>query len=139
MPAQSEVPSAWRWPAVRDLRWPFAGLLLLYAILGTTVWGFNRDPAQIALTVAACAGFDMGFAWFFRRERLVPLSACITGLGLSLLVNYPHDYLLLFLPAFCAIASKYPLTVNGRHAFKPPLACVHSFAVWRANPQTRIR
>ncbi len=113
--------SSWIIPARGDPRWAFSGLLTLYVALGCTVLGFNRDPWQVALTVLACAGLDLIFARWFRGEKLVPLSACITGLGLSLLVDYPHDYVLLLLPAFFAIASKYVLTVDGRHVFNPGL------------------
>ncbi|CAN5782614.1 hypothetical protein BH11VER1_BH11VER1_39320 [soil metagenome] len=111
----------WLIPSRKDPRWIFAGLLALYAVMGCTVLGFNRDPWQVALTVLACCGLDAWFARWFRGEKLVPLSACITGLGLSLLVNYPHDYVLLLLPAFIAIASKYVLTVDGKHVFNPGL------------------
>ncbi len=119
--AMSKENSVWRIPARSDPRWAFTGLLVIYVVLGFTVLGFNRDPMQVALTVLACAGFDLVFARVFRGERLVPLSACITGLGLALLVDYPHDYVLLLLPAFFAIASKYILTVDGRHVFNPGL------------------
>jgi Na+-translocating ferredoxin:NAD+ oxidoreductase RnfD subunit len=112
---------AWNIPRRSDPRWVFAGLLACYAAAGCTVLGFNRAPLQILLTVAACAGLDMLFARVLRGERLFPLSAFITGLGLSLLVNYPHDLLLLFLPVFFAVASKYVLTCGGRHAFNPGL------------------
>jgi Na+-translocating ferredoxin:NAD+ oxidoreductase RnfD subunit len=115
---------AWQWPPKNDPRWAFAAIMVVYCVLGTTVLGFNRDPFQILLTVSCCAGFEVLFAWLFRREKLVPLSACITGLGLSLLVNYPHDLFLLIMPAFFAIASKYVLTFQGRHVFNPNLCGV---------------
>lgn len=114
------VPS-WQIPSRGDPRWVFAALLVVYAALGSTVLGFNRDPAQIVLTVLACAALEIAFARWLRREWLFPLSAIITGLGLSLLVNYPHDRLLLFFPAFFAIGSKYVLTAGGRHLFNPGL------------------
>jgi hypothetical protein len=97
---------------------------VLYCVLGTTVLGFNRDPLQIALTVGWCLVFELGLAWLFRRERVFPLSALITGLGVSLLVNYPHDYFLPVLPAFGAIVSKYLLTFRGRHVINPGLCGV---------------
>jgi hypothetical protein len=99
----------------------FAVLLVLYAALGCTVLGFNRSPGQIVLTVAGCAGLDAALAWLLRKERLFPLSAAITGLGLSLLLNYPHDFLLMFLPVFWAIGSKYVFTCGGRQVFNPGL------------------
>lgn len=113
--------SNFRLPSRRDPRWVFAGLLLTYAVAGCTVLGFNRDPWQMALTVLTCMLLDVALAWWLRGEKLVPLSAAITGLGLSLLVNYPHDLLLLFFPAFFAIASKHVITCGGRHVFNPGL------------------
>ena len=108
-------------PSWKDPRWVFAGLLMVYAALGCSVLGFNRSPWQMALTVAGCAGLDMLLARWLRKERLFPLSAVITGLGLSLLLNYPHDHFLMFLPVFWAIGSKYLFTCGGRHAFNPGL------------------
>lgn len=113
--------TAWLIPTRQDPRWAFAGLLAFYVVLGCTVLGFNRDPTQVVLTVLACVSLDFVFARWFRGVKLLPLSACITGLGLSLLVNYPHGYVLLLLPAFFAIASKYVLTVDGQHVFNPGL------------------
>ena len=117
-------PRAFQRPPWRDPRWIFAGLLSAYAVAGFTVLGFNRDPLQVFLTVLACVGLDFILARMLRGEWIFPLSAYITGLGLSLLVNYPHDYFLLFLPVFFAIGSKYLLTCGGRHAFNPGLVGV---------------
>ena len=121
-----KVLAGWRgWlpqaPGWRDPRWAFAALLALYAVLGCTVLGFNRSPAQILLTVAACCALDFGLGWLLRGERLFPLSACITGLSLALLLNYAHGYGLLFIPAYLAIGSKYVFTHRGRHVFNPSL------------------
>jgi hypothetical protein len=116
-------------PTLRDPRWLFAGLLTCYAVVGSIALGINRDLWQILLTVSLCVVLDLSFAWLLRRERIFPLSAYITGLGLSLLVNYPHDYYLLCLPAFFAIASKYLFTFQGRHVFNPGLFGVLA-ALW---------
>ena len=89
-------------PHRRDPRWLFAGLLTCYAVVGSMVLGINRDLWQILLTISLCVVLDVSLARILRGERLFPLSAYITGLGLSLLVNYPHDYYLLALPAFFA-------------------------------------
>lgn len=113
--------TSWKMPPLRDPRWTFACLLALYAVAGSTVLGFNRDPLQIFLTVLTCVTLEVIFARLLRREWLFPLSATITGLGLSLLVNYPHHLLLLFVPAFFAISSKYLLTAGGRHFFNPAM------------------
>lgn len=120
---------AWQVPGWRDPRWVFAVLLATYAIAGSVWLDFNRDPQQVILTVSVAMVFDMAFAWLFQRRKLFPLSACITGLGLALLVNYPHDDYLLCLPVFFAIASKYVITSGGRHVYNPGLFGVVA-ALW---------
>lgn len=65
---------------------------------------------------------DMGLHWLFcNRERLVPLSAFISMMSIALLLNYSHNYYLLFLPAFFTIISKYVFTFHGKHVFNPSL------------------
>jgi Na+-transporting NADH:ubiquinone oxidoreductase subunit NqrB len=109
-------------PALRDPRIPFALLLTLYAVAGTLWLGFNRNPEQILITVVSACGLDMALHWLLRQRRLLfPLSAYITGLSLSLVLNYAHDYFLLFFPVFLAIGSKYLFTIKGGHAFNPSL------------------
>ena len=107
---------------LNDPRIPFAAILTLYAILGCTWFGFNRNPIQILLTVAAGCLMDMAFHWLFReRTILVPLSAYISSVSIALLLNYSHNYYLLFLPVFFAIGSKYVFIFEGRHVFNPSL------------------
>ncbi|HEX6737921.1 MAG TPA: FG-GAP-like repeat-containing protein, partial [Vicinamibacteria bacterium] len=72
-------------------------------------------------TVGAACALDVALAWLLRGQRLVPLSAYITGLSLALLLNYSHDYFLLFLPVLLAIGSKHLLTFRGRHVFNPSM------------------
>src|SRR6185503_16543400 len=67
-----------------------------------------------------CA-LDVALAWVLRGQRLVPVSAYISGLSLALLLNYSHDYFLLFLPVLLAIGSKHLLTFRGRHVFNPSM------------------
>ena len=114
--------TVWVVPRKNDPRVPFACILTAYAVLGCTVLGFNRTPLQILLTVAVGCALDMGLHWLFcRRERLVPLSAYISMMSIGLLLNYSHNYYLLFLPVFFTIASKYLVTFRGRHVFNPSL------------------
>ena len=114
--------AVWIFPRKNDPRIPFACILTGYAVLGCTALGFNRTPLQILLTVAAGCALDMGLHWLFcNRERLVPLSAFISMMSIGLLLNYSHNYYLLFLPAFFTIVSKYVLTFRGRHVFNPSL------------------
>lgn len=113
--------AAWAWPRKGDPRLPFAALLTVYALLGCTVLRFGRDPLQMLLTVGAACILDAALAWVLRRQRLVPVSAYISGLSLALLLNYSHDYFLLFLPVLLTIGSKHLLTFRGRHVFNPSM------------------
>jgi ASPIC/UnbV protein/VCBS repeat protein len=106
---------------VRDPRWAFGGLLVLYAVLGCTLLGFNRSPAQILWIVGASCLLDFSLAYLLRGQRIVPLSACITGLSLALLLNYAHGSPLLLFPVYLAIGSKYVFTYRGKHVFNPSL------------------
>jgi enediyne biosynthesis protein E4 len=120
--AGSSLTPRWVIPRKSDPRIPFAGLLTTYAFLGCTVLGFNRTPLQMLLTVVAGCTLDMLLHWLFsNRERLVPLSAFISMISIALLLNYAHNYYLLFLPVFFTIVSKYLLTFRGRHVFNPSL------------------
>lgn len=126
-PVPPPAPARWRdrLPRRGDPRIPFAAILTLYAAMGTLWLGFNRSPTQIGLTVVAGCGLDVLLHYTLRRrELLVPLSAYISSLSLSLLLNYAHDPFLLFLPVFFTIGSKYLLTFRGAHVVNPSLAGV---------------
>ncbi|MGF1497956.1 MAG: FG-GAP-like repeat-containing protein [Elainellaceae cyanobacterium] len=115
--------SIWeRRPSWSDPRLAVLALLLTYLLLGITVLGFNRSPAQIGLVIGTACLLDMGFHWLFCQRRLLfPLSAAITGCSLSILTNFAHGLWLPLVPVFLAIASKYLITVHGRHVFNPAL------------------
>ncbi|HKF21347.1 MAG TPA: FG-GAP-like repeat-containing protein [Candidatus Angelobacter sp.] len=114
--------SFWILPSKKDPRIPFSCILTVYAILGCTVLGFNRTPLQMLLTVVSGCLLDMALYWIFCERKLVlPLSAYISTVSLGLLLNYAHNYYLLFLPVFFTIASKYVLTYRGRHIFNPSM------------------
>ena len=105
----------------QDPRWPVALILFTYLVLGITVLGFNRSPAQIVITTVAAAAMELLFSKVFKGHFTFPLSAIITSFGLSLLLNYSHSYAVVLLPVFFAIGSKYIFTVNGRHIYNPGL------------------
>lgn len=117
------VMHAWaRYPAWRDPRWVVAGILLAYVVLGIALLGFNRSPAQVAIAVSAAMACDMVLHKLLRGGApLFPLSALITGLSLSILVNFAHGYAYALVPVFLAIASKYVFTWQGRHLYNPAL------------------
>lgn len=108
-------------PSIKDPRVPFACILSFYAALGCTVLGFNRNPVQVLLTVLAGCGLEIALHRVLKGRWLFPLSAYISSVSLALLLNYSHNYFLLFLPVFFTIASKYIFTFRGRHIFNPSL------------------
>lgn len=116
------MPPLERLPTRHDPRWAVFALLTTFVICGMTLWGFNRSPLQVAFIVSLCVLLDMGLHYLLRRKTLlVPLSAAITGMGLSILTNFAHGLWLAAIPPFFAIASKYVCTVNGRHVYNPGL------------------
>jgi len=110
-----------RLPAWDDPRLRVFGLLSVYVLLGITVLGFNRTPSQIAFLIIACCTFDVLLHRVLKGQWLFPFSALITGLSLSILVNYAHGGYVVLVPVFFAIASKYLITFKGRHVFNPAL------------------
>lgn len=111
-----------RFPTLDDPRLRILGVLSSYVILGITVLGFNRSPAQIFLIVGFACFLDMSLHFLFGGRRLLfPLSAAITGCSLSILTNFSHGLLLPIVPVFFAISSKYLITVKGKHIFNPAL------------------
>lgn len=110
-----------RLPSRDDPRLRVFGLLSVYVLLGITVLGFNRAPAQIAFVVFSCCALDVLLHRLIKNQWLFPFSALITGLSLSILVNYAHGAYVVLIPIFFAIASKYLITFKGKHVFNPAL------------------
>jgi enediyne biosynthesis protein E4 len=122
VPGRERALAVWVLPAANDPRIPFALILSAYAVLGCTVLHFNRNPAQILLTVLSACLFDMALHYLLRGRRLLfPISAYITGVSLALLLNYSHNNYLLFLPVYLAVGSKYLFTYDGRHVYNPSM------------------
>jgi Na+-translocating ferredoxin:NAD+ oxidoreductase RnfD subunit len=118
------VRRAWPgFPQRGDPRLAVFGILLAYVVLGITLLGFNRSPAQVLVAIGAAVLLDMGLHKVLRRGAapLFPLSAVITGLSLSIIVNYAHGLAFALVPVFLAISSKYVFTFRGRHVYNPAL------------------
>jgi enediyne biosynthesis protein E4 len=111
----------WSLPPRSDVRWVIAGLLFSYLLLGIFVLGFGRKPEQILAVMALAAFFEIVFSGFVRGKVVFPLSALITSLSLCILLNYTYSFRYLWIPVFVAIASKYVVTLRGRHFFNPAL------------------
>lgn len=118
---QPRAAGRWQIPTWRDPRWAFAAILTLYAVLGCTVLGFNRNPWQMLVTTASGCLLDVALARALRGQRIFPLSAYISTVSLSILLNYSHDYVLLLFPVILTIGSKYLLTFEGKHVFNPSM------------------
>ena len=108
-------------PTAADPRLKVLALLATYLVLGITVLGFNRSPLQILIVVVTTCALDVLMHKLIKGQWQFPLSAAITGLSLAILVNYSHGLWLPLIPPFLAVASKYLLTVNGRHVYNPSL------------------
>ncbi|MCA2959314.1 MAG: VCBS repeat-containing protein [Silvanigrellales bacterium] len=103
----------------RDPRWAVLVLLSTYLCLGFTVLGFNRSPWQVLVTSLLACTLEVGLHALFKRKLIFPLSALITSLGLSLLLNYAHGFTPLLIPVLFAIGSKYVFTFKGKHVYNP--------------------
>ena len=104
-----------------DPRIPVALILFTYLLLGLTVLGFNRTPTQAFITSLSCCTLDVLLTRFFDKKWVMPLSALITSLSLSFLLNYSHDLFLLFIPVVMAIGSKHIFRFNNKHALNPAM------------------
>ncbi|BAO43127.1 FG-GAP-like repeat-containing protein [Thiolapillus brandeum] len=110
-----------RLPSWKDPRLPVALLQAIYLWLGITVLGFNRTPGELVVVIVSACVLDLVLHRLIRGRWLFPFSALITGLSLSLLVNYAHGLWLPLVPVFLAIASKYVFAIDGRHVYNPSL------------------
>ena len=104
-----------------DPRYFVLFLLVAYNLLGITILGFNRNINQILLTCAAAMLMQVVMDKIFLKKIVFPISALITALGLSILVNYGHSWYYPLVPVFFAIGSKFFFTLKGRHVFNPGL------------------
>jgi enediyne biosynthesis protein E4 len=111
-------------PPFSDVRWRAFGLLFLYLVSGMTFLGFSRKPDQVFLLIATGAFLDVLLSGLLKGKKIFPLSAMISCCSLAILLNWSYDFHYLFLPAFICIASKYLITLNGRHFFNPSLFAI---------------
>lgn len=113
-----------RWYKDVDPRIPVALILFTYLILGLTILGFNRTPLQAFITTLTCCTFEVLMNRILDKKWIFPLSALITSFSLSFLLNYSHDFFLLFIPIFFAIGSKQVFRFNNKHALNPAMVGV---------------
>lgn len=108
-------------PPLKDTRWVFGGLLFCYLILGETILGFSRKPEQIAILIGLGAFLEILFSGIFKGRKIFPLSAIISCLSISIILNFSFGNQNLWIPVFIMVASKYVFTLNDRHFFNPSL------------------
>jgi hypothetical protein len=127
-PAFASERARWRGlfeiPPAKDPRWAFGSLLTLYAVLGFSVFGFNRSPWQMLFIVLAGCVLELLYSRVVRGAVAFPLSAWISCCSLAILLNYSHGSLLPFLPVLIFAAGKHILTVDDRHVFNPSMFAV---------------
>ena len=108
-------------PGIKDPRWVFGLLLAVYVVLGLTVLGFSRTPMQVLMLIGFGALLDYSITGLTTGKSVFPLSAIISCLSLSILLNYSYGFQYVLLPPFFTIASKHLLRFNGRHIYNPSM------------------
>lgn len=72
-----------------------------------------------AITCCVCGGVDLVFVTLQKKKRVVPASAVITGLIISLVMSSSSDMIFFIYAGIAAIVSKYFLRLSGKHIFNP--------------------
>lgn len=115
---------SFRPPPWHDVRWRAFLLLFIYLLMGMTTLGFSRQPAHIFILIGAGAIFDLVLSGLLRSRKIFPLSAMISCCSLAILLNWSYGMHNLWLPVYACIASKYLITLRGRHFFNPSLFAI---------------
>jgi Na+-transporting NADH:ubiquinone oxidoreductase subunit NqrB len=101
-----------------DPRYYQMAVLASLLIYGVGSLGFDTDPKQIALLLAAVLATQFVCGTLLGQLRFDPRSALISGLSLCLLLR-TNNPALLIATAVITIASKFVLKWNGKHLFNP--------------------
>jgi Na+-translocating ferredoxin:NAD+ oxidoreductase RnfD subunit len=103
-----------------DPRYLISFLITLILVLGETFYGILGGYERLAITLGVCVGTELLLSWLMRGKVASLQSAYVTGLSLALLLKPQAGLLWPFaLGSFLAIASKYVLTLSGRHLWNP--------------------
>lgn len=110
----------WNRLGTLDPRYLISFLITLILVLGEAFYGILGGYERLAITLSVCVVTEMALSWLIRGRIASPQSAYVTGISLSLLLKPQAGLLWPFaLGAFLAIASKYVLTLRGRHLWNP--------------------
>lgn len=103
-----------------DPRYLISFLITLILVLGEAFYGILGGYERLAITLGVCVVTELVLSYLMRGHVASLQSAYVTGLSLSLLLKPQAGLLWPFaLGAFLAIASKYVLTLRGRHLWNP--------------------
>jgi hypothetical protein len=121
-------PNTWagsyQFPPLKDIRWRAFGLLFFYLIMGMTYLGFSRQPMHVLILISSGALLDILLSGLIKSRKMFPLSAMISCCSLAIILNWSFGIHNLWLPVFICIASKYLITLNGKHFFNPSLLAI---------------
>jgi Na+-transporting NADH:ubiquinone oxidoreductase subunit NqrB len=102
----------------RDPRPLMAAIMATLVVAGIRFLGFDITPAHVATVIVGALATQWVCTRLTGLPRFDPMSALISGLGLSLLAR--TDSLVLALTtAILSIASKFVLRWNGKHVWNP--------------------
>lgn len=103
-----------------DPRYLISFLITLILVLGEAFYGILGGYERLAITLGVCVVTELVLSYLMRGHVASLQSAYVTGLSLSLLLKPQAGLLWPFaLGAFLAIASKYVLSLRGRHLWNP--------------------
>jgi enediyne biosynthesis protein E5 len=116
----SAIERLWARLGTLDPRYLISFLITLILVLGEAFYGILGGYERLAITLGVCVATEVVLSWLMRGHVAALQSAYVTGLSLSLLLKPQAGLLWPFaLGAFLAIASKYVLTLRGRHLWNP--------------------
>jgi Na+-transporting NADH:ubiquinone oxidoreductase subunit NqrB len=127
-------PRTWRGvpvvlPSTRDPRLRVSAVILSLQVLGQAGLNFKVSIAQILLTIGVCGIVEMTWLYYKQRAIIWPASALLTGNGVAFILRTSgtrhgqwwslHGIQWFLLAALIGLASKYLLTLRGRHPYNP--------------------
>lgn len=102
----------------KDPRWMFAAFLTTFAVVGQVYLGFFQDWQRAAAAIVTAVALELALTRLLQGRWVLPLSAYITGTGLSLLLHSPVVWTYAAGSAL-AIGGKFLIRVGGRHVYNP--------------------
>jgi Na+-transporting NADH:ubiquinone oxidoreductase subunit NqrB len=95
-----------------------AAIMATLVVAGIRFLDFDITPAHVVIVIAGALATQWACTRLAGLPRFDPMSALISGLGLSLLAR-TDSLVLAFLTAVISISSKFALRWNGKHVWNP--------------------